>query len=101
LADLDPRPALPPARPLSGAGACLDARWQTVAAREKRLSASRQAAQSAVPSEIPRGLASDRVGGPGRRTHLGKVVGCRLPAGWKWSECLEVSRSIYLPDCPE
>src|SRR5207247_1505057 len=75
LTDLDPRPALPPSRPLSGAGACLDARWQALVGREKRLSATRQAARSAVSGEIPRSLAPDSLGRPARRARLGQVVG--------------------------
>src|SRR4051812_5243383 len=65
LADLDARDALPPARPLSGAGVGPDTRWQTLAGREQQFPPSRQTAWSAVSSEISRGLASNAVGGSG------------------------------------
>src|SRR4051812_41025956 len=65
LADLDTRPALPPSRPLSGAGVGPDARWQTLAGRHQRFPDARQTTWPAVSSEISRGLAPDGVGGPG------------------------------------
>jgi integrase-like protein len=51
----------------------------------------------AVSDEVPHGVASDAVGGPSQRACLGQVTGRRLPAGWKWGECLEVSRTVHLP----
>jgi hypothetical protein len=54
-----------------------------------------------VEGKVPRGLASDAGGRPGGRARLGQVVGRRLPAGWKWDERLEISRSIHLSDCAE
>src|SRR5215216_7894673 len=62
LADLDTRPALPPARPLSGAGVGPDARWQTLAGRQQRFPDACQTTWPAVSSEISRGLAPDGVG---------------------------------------
>src|SRR5262249_49914938 len=98
-ADLDPRPAVSSACPLSGAGCCAGRGWGAPPAAQSSLLGRGQAVGDSVSGKAPGCVAIDGPLPAHPTPNLAAALGGGLPAGWEWRRSAEVSSALDLPGC--